>query len=167
MEQLRQVSKWTSLEKLNLSMMCSSLPNLRLIRRGAKEQVMVSSVKNSLTFYLVDLLQTGTDSRKESVDETGISKEKLLSVELSRKRFLSLPAKKTSATQSSNKNSMSSSTSPFLMERHAGLGELDPSLYEDKNAFRINVALKYSIMDDVISVIILKCTLKARKVTKN
>ena len=42
------------------------------------------------------------------------------------------------------------------------LGKLDPHLYQtqDKDTFKLNIALKYSILEDVISIIIFKCTLK-------
>lgn len=42
------------------------------------------------------------------------------------------------------------------------LGKLDPHLYQtqDKDTFKLNIALKYSILEDVISIIIFKCTLQ-------
>ena len=44
------------------------------------------------------------------------------------------------------------------------LGKLDPLLYQtqDKDTFKLNIALKYSILEDVISIIIFKCTLKVK-----
>ena len=44
------------------------------------------------------------------------------------------------------------------------LAILDPYLYPnlDKNTFKLNVVLKYSILEDVISIIIFKCTMQVR-----
>ena len=44
------------------------------------------------------------------------------------------------------------------------LGSLDPKLYlvESENGSDINIALKYSILEDVISIIIFKCTFQVR-----
>ena len=44
------------------------------------------------------------------------------------------------------------------------LGKLDPHLYQtqEKDTFKLNIAFKYSILEDVISIIIFKCTLKVK-----
>ena len=69
-----------------------------------------------------------------------------------------------SLRSSDNSRSEFLNSSVFKQSQHSlitDFGRLDPSLYitEKKDQFQLNVALKYSIVEDIISVIIFKCTL--------
>ena len=54
----------------------------------------------------------------------------------------------------------------FITGIFLDLGTLDPKLYlvESENNSDVNIALKYSILEDIVSIIIFKCTFQVSQI---